>query len=324
MKTNKMTWVKFFGTLAFACCLSITAQGQKTGKLSNVERLTNDGERYINLQWSPDGSKLAFAKEGFEGGIEVLDVATKTRTKVTDVADAGIFFQWSADSKEILFRDTKWTNGERTHTLYVTDLKGQKQQVSQPQRYLQPASWRYAANGTKSVFTKDGKIMKQPNLPTLNASMTKSVTASKKANISTYNDADAQKFYLIDENGKQILLNNDFGLESQISPNGKKIIFNDNDYLILMDTDGKNRRDLGMGFRANWLNDNQIVYELTTDNGHVYTGGELYMVNIDGTNRVQLTNTSDKIEMYPTWNANTQKLAFISQVDGQIYVADLK
>ena len=47
-------------------------------------------------------------------------------------------------------------------------------------------------------------------------------------------------------------------------------------------------------------------------------------MNIDGSLRVKLTDTPDRIEMYPTWNEKAQKLAFVSEVDGQIYTADLK
>lgn len=311
------------GTLVFVSLFSASTYGQLQGELTNVQQITKDGDRYLNLEWSPDGTKLAFAKQGFAEGLEMIEMATLKRSKISDMADAGLFFSWSADSKEVLFRDTKWEGNERTHTLYVVDLQGKKQQVSEPQRYLQPASWNYTADGTKRVFTKDGKIKAQPTLQKLSQTMTKS-TLAKRPNISTYNDCDAQKFYLIDENGKQILLCNDLGLEPAISPNGQKLVYNENDYLILVDTNGKNRRDLGRGFRATWANDNQIIFELTEDDGHNYTAGELWIMNIDGTGRKAITNTNDKIEMYPTFNEKTKKLAFVSHIDGQIYTADVK
>ncbi|HHT61632.1 MAG: PD40 domain-containing protein [Paludibacteraceae bacterium] len=321
MRTNKLTLIKLFGVVALVSCLSIPVQAQMTGKLSNVQRLTNDGERYVNVQWSPDGSKLAFTKEGFDG-IEVIDMATKSRKVVTDAPNSGDRFQWSADGKEILYRHTKWEDGERTHTIHVTDLAGKSQQVSAGQRYLQPASWRYTTAGEKRVLSVDGQIVKQPQIEKLSVAKTKSVLTTRRANLSTFCDENMH-LWLIDENGKKTMLN-ESGLEPAFSPNGQKIVFNEDDYLIVMDLNGRNRRDLGMGFRATWINDNQIVFELTTDDGHHYTGGELYLMNIDGSLRVKLTDTPDRIEMYPTWNEKAQKLAFVSEVDGQIYTADLK
>lgn len=323
MKTERKQAMKMLGMLAFSTLLSVSTFGQAKGELTNIQQITRDGNRYVNLKWSPDGTKLAFAKEGYAEGLDMIEMATQKRTKITEMTDAGMFYSWSADSKEVLFRDTKWEGKERTHTLYVVDLQGKKQQVSEPQRYLQPASWNYLTDGTKRVFTKDGTIKTQPILPKLSKTMIKS-TFEKRPNISTYNDTETMKFYLIDENGKQILLCNDLGLVPAVSPNGKKIVYNENNYMILVDTNGKNRRDLGKGYRANWLNDNQIVFERTTDDGHEYTSGELWIMNIDGTGLKQITNTPDKIEMYPTFNEKTQKLAFISQIDGQIYTADLK
>jgi Tol biopolymer transport system component len=66
------------------------------------------------------------------------------------------------------------------------------------------------------------------------------------------------------------------------------------------------------------------VFERTTDDGHNYLTGELYMLSIDSGKIVQLTSTADKIEMNPCVSPDGTKVVFTSFVDGQVYIADLK
>ncbi len=298
---------------------------QKTGKLTNVQQITHDTERYTNVQWSPDGTKLAFSKEGYRSLI-VLDVATQTRKTVTQADDAGMFYEWSADGNEILYRETQINNGPRLQRLCVADMQGNIQYVTVPKLAMQAGAWRYTANGKKQVVSQDAKIVKQPIVKQLPVAKRKKgvVAATKKATYTPYNDPDEQMFYLVDnETGEKRLLNDNFGLEPEISPDGTKVVFNNVDDLIVVDVDGKNRKNLGRGFRATWINNNQLVFQIATDDGHTYTGSELYMINIDGTNRVQLTHTPDVFEMFASWNGETNQLAFISFVDGQVYTAEL-
>jgi len=96
------------------------------------------------------------------------------------------------------------------------------------------------------------------------------------------------------------------------------------DDVCVMNIDGTGKRILGRGFNPSWANNSQIVFEKTTDDGHVYTSGELYMINVDGTNHKQLTKTGNRIEMNASVSPDGTKVAFVSFSDGQVYVADLK
>ncbi|MBS7410776.1 MAG: PD40 domain-containing protein, partial [Muribaculaceae bacterium] len=76
--------------------LAATAQAQKTGQLSNVTRLTNGTERYENPRWSPDGSKIAFTKLGYEG-VLVMDADGANKKVISQGAGEGFEFKWSID-----------------------------------------------------------------------------------------------------------------------------------------------------------------------------------------------------------------------------------
>ena len=59
-----------------------------------------------------------------------------------------------------------------------------------------------------------------------------------------------------------------------------------------------------------------------SSNGEQITGSELYLINIDGTNKQNLTNTDDMIEMYPMFSPDNSKIVFSDEKTRNIYIAD--
>ena len=135
---------------------------------------------------------------------------------------------------------------------------------------------------------------------------------------------DYENLYVLTADGNKRLLNRGASFNAQLSPDGKKVVFNEMDNIVVINIDGTGKRVLGIGFRPQWVGNSQIVYERTTDNGHSYLTGELYILNINGGAEKALTNSRDRIEMYPSISPDGNKIAFVSNTDGQIYVADLK
>lgn len=131
------------------------AQALKEGKISNITNLTRDGMRYENPRWSPDGAKIAFTELGYDN-LYVMDATGASRVKVSSDSGVGYMFQWSADSKEILVRDTRWESSpegmKRSHAAWAVDMTGKKVRMSEDAEYMQPASWRYSSTGAKSIY----------------------------------------------------------------------------------------------------------------------------------------------------------------------------
>ncbi|MCX7679569.1 MAG: hypothetical protein N2316_10170 [Spirochaetes bacterium] len=50
------------------------------------------------------------------------------------------------------------------------------------------------------------------------------------------------------------------------------------------------------------------------------TKGDIYVMNEDGTNVTNLTNTSDKAEYYPLWSPDGTKIVFSSERDGNFNI----
>ncbi len=317
---------KFF--LAAAVLIASVAQAQelKQGSLSNVTRLTtDDGVMYENPRWSPDGSKIAFTKFGYEG-LFVMNSNGSAKQQLSDGAGVGYLFQWGADSRELLIRDTRWEDTEtaiglRRHAIWALDLDGNKVRMTADAEYMQPAAWRYSVSGAKTIAAPDAKIL-QKRLKPLSAAVAKEAVNIPSNKISFY--FDSENLYLVDEVGEKTLINEGTSLCPTLSPDGKKVAFNQLDDVVVMNIDGTGKQIIGRGFNPCWVNDSQIVFELTTDDGHEYTGGELYIANIKTGSIKQMTTTSNRIEMQPRISPDGSKIIFTSFTDGQIYVADFK
>lgn len=306
------------------------AAGLKTGQISNVTKVTADRSmRYESPVWSPDGAMIAFTGEGYDG-LYVMQANGKNVKKVSADTGVGYGFRWSADSREVLVRDTRWLteadgSSKRVHAAWAIEVSnGTKVRMSQDLELMSPAAWSYTPSGKKSVICEAKAVANRlPAVPMQAMTMAKQVqTLDPMPEVSFVEDY--ENLYVLTADGNKRLLNRGASFNAQLSPNGKKVVFNEMDNIVVINIDGTGKRVLGIGFRPQWVGNSQIVYERTTDNGHSYLTGELYILNINGGAEKALTNSRDRIEMYPSISPDGNKIAFVSNTDGQIYVADLK
>lgn len=321
-------------TLFAALIVALTASGQalKQGSLTNVKKLTNDiAVKYENPQWSPDGTKVAYTELGFDR-LYVVNADGTSKRRVSSSSGVGHMYQWSADSREILVRDTRWTGDaegagvKHLHAGFLIDVESaQAARVTDDAEYMQPAAMRYSRTGVKSVASIDAKahVVPQSKFKPLSKAILSAENRSA-LNQSFYIDAVNDVLYIVDESGSKRRLVNGLCHCPVLSPDGSKAAFVKDDHVCVVNTDGSAMRVLSQGFHPSWVGNSQLVFEKTTDDGHIYTSGDLFIINVNGSGLKQLTKTSGNIEMNASVSRDGSKVVFTSFTDGQVYVADLK
>ncbi len=316
--------------LAALICGSATmfASDLKQGQLSNVTRVTSDkAARYENPVWSPDGQQIAFNTEGYNG-LYLLNPKTKAVKTLSTDNGIGYMMQWSADGHEILVRDTRWISTasgvSRTHAAFsINTANGNKIRLSDDAADLKPAAWRYDAKGRKTIVC-NAKVRPMSLAAVPAARLGVKNAAAPKANCGISFVEDFENLYVVDQTGNKRILYAGPAFNAQLSPDGTKVVFNAMDDIYVCNLDGSAKRKLAVGFRPQWAGNSQIIYERTSDNGHTYTAGDLYILNIAGGTEKALTQSRDRIEMFPAVSPDGSKIAFVSNTDGQLYIADLK
>jgi hypothetical protein len=76
------------------------------------------------------------------------------------------------------------------------------------------------------------------------------------------------------------------------------------------------------GERPRWMDNSNLVYMVTDDDGHRLTSGSIYVARSDGTAKANLTADLNKIALYPSASSDGT-IAFNTE-DGIIYVMKVK
>jgi DNA-binding beta-propeller fold protein YncE len=111
-----------------------------------------------------------------------------------------------------------------------------------------------------------------------------------------------------------------------LSPDKMKMVFEVmGGNMFVVNTDGSNLIDLGKGNRPKWSSDGKkITYMITEDNGHEFTSSDIYIINADGTGKVNVTNTESVIEMSPSFSPDSKSIVFENYNDGSIYLMNIE
>ena len=263
---------------------SLMAQSKANGE---PRLLIKSAQSLMAPVWSPDGSKIAVTGDNFIG-IWVANADGSNLNQVSEALGAGYKMNWQ-DAQTIVSTPYTVENGLRMVRIENVNVEtAEISEVAPAQRGFRPS-----------------KVMKNVNL----------------LHIMCDQPAEATRLIpsLEQYAGKMVL-------NPALSPDGKKIAFQIVSYgLFVCDVDGANLKSFGKGAYPSWApNSRDLMFARIQDNGERFTASDLFSVNTETGVEENLTPNSDVIPITLSVSPDGSKVAFDNDVDGNIYVVDLK
>ncbi|MHC4676046.1 MAG: PKD domain-containing protein, partial [Planctomycetota bacterium] len=255
---------------------------------SNLMNITNTSNfRELEPTWSPDGSHIAFAcSSGSAGNWERPDIWVMKpdgsgRINLTQTPDTHEEYPtWSPDGLRIAY---VWSMGEIA-CIYAMNSDGTNQTPLTYGPADSTPSW--SPDGTRILFSRD---LTWPDSPSNHQIFVMDADGTSVQRL-TWNDA--CEYY------------------PSWSPDSSKIAFHSSrggnlgrDQIIVMNDDGSNQTNITNNAYRNafprWSPDgSRIVFQRAASGSMLF---EIWVMDADGTNAIQLTNTPGIAEVYPDW-----------------------
>ena len=306
---------------SFLLCLLI-AVSTTSAQENESQWLIGDGDNYyMHPVWSPDGSKIAFTGSNYNG-IWVMESDGSNPIQLSNEAAAGWGFEWSADSKSILSRVAKFEGHRRLNAVKYFDIENENSTQLTEYKSFMPGLPHWIDNDKNVLIfnkKKPEKIESNKTIERLDKTdFPKSTSFLKGNKIAIYNNSTSD-INTIDP------LNASGYLNPVISNDGNKIAFEEyGGNLYVMNLDGNNLVDLGIGYSPHWSPDNKkLVYTISEDNGHQFTSSDIYIINTETLEKNNISNTIEQLEMHPHWSPDGKFIVFDESLSGMIYLLEL-
>ncbi len=288
-------------------------------KLANkpIKLISSQGEIYMNASWSPNGQKIAFTSEKYNG-LWVCNSDGLQIEKVTSDLNAGFAYKWSSDNKNILARPVIEESNVRFHQVahYSVENKAKTVLIERTRNLKSMPVW---ADGGASVAVLTGEGVKKMSSgkPALKGQIIKD-------SIETFGRNLIKGSSTIELSNPEFKGRYFFNLEQ--SPDGSKLAFQVNGLgLYVANTDGTGLKHLGFGEQASWMPDGKfIVVTNVKDNGYVITAGEIEVVDVISGESYLILSDSSYVALNPDVSPDGKGILFDNELDGAIYLLELK
>lgn len=309
----------FLLTLLFLITLPAHADWRLRGA---PQRLAGgDGVYLMRPLFAPDGARIAVTGPNYEG-LWILQADGQNLQQITGERAAGFGYAWSASGAAIACRVARYDGPRRFNAVKIFDLAAGTERLLSDERTRMPGLPRwtdadqqvYLYTGDKVEFFDSGvtQVARAASAP-----QPLSFLQGGKIAIQSPGTATARLH-------DPLAGNRYINLEP--SPGGQKLAFEVvGGNLFVMNIDGSGLVDLGRGHRPQWSPDGQyVVYMITEDDGHVYTGADIYVAPAGGGTPVQLTATKDRLEMNPAWAPDGRHIVYNTYSDGAIFLQEVE
>jgi Tol biopolymer transport system component len=308
--------------LLFFILTSMTAASAGWRVAKKPVKLFGDaGREFVQPRWSPDGALIAFTEAGYQGLWIMKGDGTGAR-QISDEAAAGFGIEWAPNSKALVSRVAKYEKRFRYNAVKLFDLEKNEARLLTEYRTFMPGLPHWAAAGHQVyMFNRQNLEVFDTGIEaaTLTKTAANTQTQFLKEDKIAIGDITTGAYRVLEPLQRQTCLN------LTPSPQKTKVAFEIlGGNMFVMNVDGTGLIDLGEGHRPQWSPDGDyLVYMITKDDGHQIQDSELFVIRWDGREKNQLTFTTDKLEMNPSWSSDGKSIAFDVMNDGAIYVLEI-
>ncbi len=303
--------------LALLCAAPPSAQTLRAD--GPAVRLLADDAPAVRPSWSPDGAWIAFTRGQLAGLWIVRPDGSDTRA-LADAPAAGFGFAWSPDGTAIAARTARYDGLIRRSAISVFGIDGTATALTDERtssvglpHWAGPGHVAVLSGGVLDVLAVgDGSAALTAGSERAVARGTVAVAGLDGGlAVAEATTGDVQEVAAFA--GERLL-------NVTPSPDGTRIAFEVvGGNLFVSGLDGSGRVDLGPGGRPSWSPDGRWVAFMTSeDDGHDLTAADLVAARADGSARVALTQSPDRLEMNPSWSPDGRTIAF--DADGALFL----
>ncbi len=272
----------------------------------------------MNPSWSPDGASLAITGANYTG-IYIYSFNGNDVVQLSDKLGAGFGMSWSHDGKSIVTRISKYENKRRWSSLAVYSIDdGQEELITGFVKRLP---------GRPAWTENDDRIYMSSTQAMLYLVPGKSVSANRSGEMIIYSNKNKLfKRDLVSDTVTELIEAGNEILTEEIAPDGKKLVYQVyGGNLWVLNIENGERTDLGIGEHPTWGADSRkLAYMITADDGYQLIGSDIFVINIDGTGKVNLTDSPNTYEMHPDWSPNGKWIAYDTNEAGKIWMQEVQ
>ena len=301
-----------FLVLAISVLISVSGLFAKEIIVEKTNHLYGDLENPgFFPSYTVDGESILFTKSGYLG-LWILDRAELTVKQITSATGAG-YQPISLSNGSIVFRQDEYKSGRKFTSLH-SYLDQELHQLTDQKRFVGTIN----IDNDHLIYLVDSNVKVFNNSSELFEEEQDGYTAvfNDKLTLKVLKDGIVTPLAPLGE-GQYIW--------AELSPNADNIVFTmPGEGTFVCDLDGKIMADIGYANTPHWSPDGQyLVFMKDIDNGDQFTSSEIWVSTANGSQSWRVTNTPDRIEMYPQWSSDGRQISYHT-LQGELFETQIQ
>jgi len=300
----------------FFVSFQLISEAQTFKVIERRELIFPESGEHLFPRFSTNDSVIYCTRANYKG-IEAYNILSKEWKEITAEPGAGYEYQFSDNGSKIFYRTDTYRDGRKYSDIKSIDFQSNKIEIIE--------------NGKRNLST--------PKILTSGDCIYKSESnisiKNKQKNTLPLSAAQKDTALFYDDNNLTLLIKgerrvfNPLGagsyLWSSLSPDKSKVLFTFmGKGTYVTDIKGTILLSLGYANAPKWSSDGKwIAYMEDRDDGVKVISSEIFLISVDGKEKIQVTETKDMHEQFPEWSPNMKALICRTS-DGKIILLNLE